>query len=164
MLEIRPERLQYHDHLAWFLAAVTGKVVKLKDVLAYYRQHENNVFGAHNHSLGWKVRIATEMPRYLEVANAEADCSRYLYACVDQVEDQWKRPVLAWAKRLAVRSALHSERHKLYSLELGITARARLYLRIFFTGGYLPNRARNKLGPKAALKDLVMGVAGWRKG
>lgn len=163
-MDIRPERLFAHDSLALFAGAVLGKVVKLKTVLAHYRQHENNVFGAHNHTLGWQMRIATETPKYQDVANAEADCSRYLFASLDRIESRWKKPARAWAKRLAFRSKLHAQRHDLYSGRLGAASRAKIYARILLSGGYFPDRAKNRLGPKAALKDLVMGVAGWRKG
>ncbi len=161
--ENRPARLYGHDHWAWFLACLTGTVVKLSDVLCYYRQHENNVYGATANPLSRKVRTAMEVPRYLELAEAEADCSRFLLDNTETLPEAWKRPAQNMAEKLASRSALHRLRFTLYESGKGLLARSRTYARILFSGGYLPDLSKSRLGPKAALKDLVMAVFGARK-
>ena len=161
--EGRPERLYSHDHWTWFLASFTGKVVKLADVLCHYRQHESNVYGAYEATVGRKLRAVTETPRYLDVANAEFECSQFLFASIDQLTPEQRPAAKKAAEKLSRRSMLHQLRNRMYAGQAGALTRARTYLRILLSGGYFPDSSKTRLGPKAAFKDLVMGVAGMRK-
>ncbi len=161
--EGRPERLIPHDHWVWFLASFTGKVVKMAEVVCHYRQHESNVFGASEVTVGRKLRVATETPRYLDVANAELECSRFLTQSLEQLAPEKRQAAKTSAEQLALRGKLHQLRFRMYGGQVGIVGRARTYMRILLIGGYFPDLSKTRLGPKAALKDLVMGVAGMRR-
>ncbi len=155
----RPERLYGHDQWAWFLASITGSVVKMPDVLCYYRQHEANLFGVSPDHPSRKYRVVEKSTRYLDLSRAESEVAAFLAASTNSLDPRWRAAAEVQVDRLTKRSTLHRQRYFLWE-DSSFVARARTFLRLLFSGGYGPDTSRTTLGPKAAPKDLVMGVLG----
>jgi len=156
----RPCRLHSHDRWFWFLAACTGRIVRIADVLTFYRQHDNNVYGApETHSVAELVRSIAGIIEYEGAADGELACSRMLRVAANQHPVRADR--LCWAaKGLERRSRLHRLRAGIYNKEATFLRRAFEFSRIFFFGGYLPDRSSARLGLRAAAKDMLFGVPG----
>ncbi len=155
----RPKGLSGHDQWAWFLASITGKVVKLPDVLCYYRQHEANLFGVSPDYPRRKYRVMERPTRYLDLARAESEIAAFLTASTNHLDHRWKEAAEIQVKRLKKRSALHRMRYLLWQ-DSSVGRRMRTFLHLLFSGGYGPDPSRTTLGCKAAPKDFIMGVLG----
>lgn len=159
---LRPETLSGHDRWAWFLAANTGKIATIADVLALYRQHERNVFGAPS------TRSLTERAKtiygtldltYEKDAEKEMAMSRILQIAADQNPDRADR-LKRSAKNFEFRARLHRMRSEIYRNDATLVRRAFVFTRVLFSGGYWPDPSKTRLGPRAAMKDLLLGVPG----
>lgn len=159
---LRPDRLRSNDIWCWFLAASAGKISIIADVLALYRQHESNVFGAP------RARSAAETARsiygtlqltYEKAAESEMALSRILRTAASENSD-WADRLKRSAKNLERRSGLHRMRSGIYRNDSTLVRRAIVFTRIFFSGGYWPDPSKTRLGPRAAMKDLLLGVPG----
>lgn len=159
---LRPETLSGHDRWAWFLAASVGKIAMIADVLALYRQHESNVFGAPRaRSAAEKARsiYGTLQLTYEKAAESEMALSRILRTAASENPD-WADRLKRSAKNLECRSGLHRMRSGIYRNDATLVRRAIVFTRIFFSGGYWPDPSKTRLGPRAAMKDLLLGVPG----
>lgn len=159
---LRPERLQSKDAWCWFLAASAGKIATIAEVLALYRQHERNVFGApRTRSIAEKARsiYGTLDLTYEMDAEKEMALSRILQTAADQNPDRADR-LKRSAKNLEFRSGLHRMRSEIYRNDMALVRRAFVIARIFLLGGYWPDPSKTRLGPRAAMKDLFFGVPG----
>ena len=154
----RPVNLYSHDHWVWFLAATLGRIVKVSQVLSLYRQHESNVYGASQKSVADKLRVGREIPGYTRVAEAEFACSRALLAALDHCPPDSKPSLRKMARALAFRAQLHSLRARMYEEGAPFLTRTRIFVSISLRGGYFPDPSKMRLGPRAALKDLVLGI------
>lgn len=158
---VRPSPLYGHDHWVWFLAACAGEIVTLPKVVSLYRQHGNNVYGAPKRmNLAGKLGVGAEIPNYLEVADGEMECSVAIASATPTAPPTWRPRLEQSTKHLALRSRLHRMRATMYAEGSGFFTRLRVFLRILAAGGYLPDRSRTRLGPRAALKDILLGVFG----
>lgn len=156
----RPRRLNSHDHWLWFLAAAGGKVVTIADVLTLYRQHEENIFGAPQaDSIARHAKNITGTVEYEERAAFESECSCLLLAAARQSQNRAVR-LRKSAERLEFRARLHRIRHQIYGKDSNLLRRAAAFLQIFCLAGYLPDQSRTRLGPGAAMKDMLFGVPG----
>jgi glycosyltransferase involved in cell wall biosynthesis len=156
----RPRRVFTHDEWVWFLAATIGKIATAADVLALYRQHSSNVFGAPRPATtAGMVRSAKGTVSYEEWAEVELACSRILSAAAER-HPNWKGQLKRSAEKLEYRSRLHDKRTKIYSNDSSFLRRAIIFSQILLLGGYLPNKAAGRLGIRAAIKDLLYGVPG----
>ncbi len=155
----RPERLYGHDQWAWFLASLTGSVVKVPDVLCHYRQHEANLFGVSPDHPSRHFRVVETSTRYLDLARAESEVAHFLADSMNRLDQRWGRAADLQVERLQHRSTLHRMRYLLWE-DPSFVKRVKTFLHLLFSGEYRPDLPRTTLGPKAAPKDFVMGVLG----
>lgn len=154
----RPARLAGHDQWVWFLAASTGKIATVMDVLALYRQHQDNAFGAQPRTtMSSTVRGALQAVDYGIAAEFECACSAILLALAEQYPERADRFNLA-GRKIGCMSRLHRVRHQIYSNDSNLFRRAGAFLHILAQAGYLPDAFGARLGPRAAIKDLFFGV------
>jgi len=154
----RPERLLSHDHWLWFLAASSGKVATLARILTLYRQHEGNVFGAPARSaITSEVKSSVATLEYDNLADFELICSEILLAAAEQAPRFGDRLRIS-AREMERRSQFHRLRTRIYAGSSGFFRRAATFGTIFLAGGYLPDSSRTRLGIRAGLKDLVLGI------
>jgi glycosyltransferase involved in cell wall biosynthesis len=157
----RPGVLYGHDHWVWLLAACAGDIFTIAESLSWYRQHNTNVYGApQKKTFLDKIGVGREIPGYLEVADAELACSEMLTKSLDQCPVQWKQKILESVRSLQLRSRLHRLRAGIYAGEQTILGKVGIITRIFLLGGYLPDKSRTRMGPRAAIKDIILGVCG----
>lgn len=155
----RPEKLLGHDQWCWFLAASAGKIATVRDVLALYRQHQNNLFGVRQATVSGQTKGVIQTLTYDATANSELACSQILWNAAKQSSDRAER-LKETAKRLEVRARLHRIRTRIYSKDSGLLQRLEAFMRIFLLAGYLPDQSRTRLGPRAGIKDVFYGVTG----
>lgn len=156
----RPARLSSHDHWLWFLAASGGKVMKIADVLTLYRQHGQNIFGAPQpNSIARHAKNIACTVGYEEHAAFESHCSCILLTAAEQSTNLADRLRKSSAK-LEFRARLHRIRNQIYSKDSNLPRRVAAFLQIFCLVGYLPDQSGSRLGPRAALKDMLFGVPG----
>ena len=156
----RPARFASHDHWLWFLAAASGKIATLADILTLYRQHERNVFGfPQSFSIVRRARSITGTNSYVERADFENECSRILLVAAKECPGLSKRLTTS-ARRIEYQAKLHRIRHQIYSNDSNLFCRVKAFLHILTLAGYLPDAFGARLGPRAALKDLFFGVPG----
>jgi glycosyltransferase involved in cell wall biosynthesis len=152
----RPSRLYGHDHFVWFLATCTGKIVTIADVLAQYRQHDGNIYGATQPRSF--VRRARNFAGPVDYDGGhELACSGFLRTAAEWHPDCADR-LRKSAERLAFRSKLHQVRAHIYKRESTLRRRITAFLKIVILSGYLPDRSKTRLGIRAGLKDMVFGV------
>lgn len=156
----RPWRAATHDQWTWFLACCVGKIALVPDALAFYRQHENNHLGVPLHmGLNWGRIRSTTADDYASMAESEIEGARILVAAATH----WPalaKPLYRSAKQLQLRARLHRLRSRLYSPSSNPRHRIVAYCRIAMLGGYLPDPSQTRMGFRAAIKDMVLGVAG----
>lgn len=154
----RPRMFYAHDRWLWLLAVSTGRVVRIPHVLTFYRQHERNVCGLPEpRSLVEQMRSIASIVEYEGAADGELVCSHILSIAARQHPDRAERLQRA-ANHLERRSKFHHLRDLIYKKESDFPLRAIAFIRIFFGGGYLPDISRSRLGLRAAVKDIVLGV------
>jgi glycosyltransferase involved in cell wall biosynthesis len=159
----RPEKLFAHDQWFWFLAAATGKTAIIAEVLALYRQHGNNLFGAFRPPTlaGQTKRLARTMRivGFDGLADSELACARFLSSLVDQ-GSEWHDKIMKFASMLEFRSKLHRMRTRIYGEKSTIGSRASTFVHILLLGGYFPDPSGTRLGFQRGAKDLMLGVTG----
>jgi hypothetical protein len=156
--KLRPDRLRSHDHWIWFLAACSGTVATIGQPLTIYRQHGRNLYGAPRRRL-FAERVASVVTTlgYDQTSDEELAAANVLSAAGKTwlgASEQLNRS----AKLLTLRSKLHRLRAQIYKRESNFLGRAAAFTRIALMGGYCPDRSKTRLGPRAALKDLLFGV------
>lgn len=157
-ISLRPSKLLGHDQWLWFLAASAGQIATVSDVLTLYRQHQSNLFGAAPHrTISARARNIAETVHYDERATFEMECSQILRILAAQHPMRAPR-LKESAERLAFRSRFHSFRTCIYRADSTLPNRVRAFMNIFLSGGYLPDSSGTRLGPRAAVKDLLVGL------
>ncbi len=155
----RPEVLYGHDTWLWFVAASAGKIATLADMLTLYRQHGANVCGAPpSKGLKEKAKLLAQVPDYLQESQNELDCSALLLETAQTSNSIWSKALTETATILLAHSKIHFLRAKLHSKGSNIFSRSYVFLRIMQKGAYMPRQKTQFLGPRAAAKDLVVGV------
>ncbi len=153
-----------HDAWIWLLGSTTGKVAKLKDVLALYRQHGSNTVGAPGKSsLRRMLQLATGDVNYVTLAEFETKCAEVLSSIPDSAAPAYipeRRHLIA---QLRHRAEMHLARAAMYSRKANFFGRAGSFLSMLAAGAYLPAESKNRIGPRAAVKDLSFGVSGLYK-
>lgn len=155
----RPARLPGHDQLLWFLAASLGAIATTPHALTLYRQHQTNLFGVQIPTVAKRARWAVQTLDYNALADFEIICSRILLNAAQQVPDRADR-LSESAGKFEFRSKLHRMRNRIYSRESTFWQRAASFVHICSVAGYLPDRSGTRLGPRAAMKDMLYGVPG----
>ena len=156
---LRPTRLRAHDHWFWFLAACTEGILTISEVLALYRQHARNTFGAPQVTFAERLIRTARRIDFDDEADSELQCSSIL-ADVATRFPQFSAQLKYSAGRMEFRSKLHRLRTRLYRERTDFLSRARIFTRILLTGGYLPDSSRSRLGTDHGIKDLFLGVTG----
>lgn len=155
----RPLRLCNHDLWVWFLAAIAGRIVTCEDVLALYRQHDRNLYGAPEPRVNPRgFRRFADFANYEELSERELLCSRLLAGAIDRAPDRWKATLKVSVGRFERRSRFLKLRGRIYSASTGLSRRAFAFCKILISGGYLPDLSRCRPGIRGALKDLTVGV------
>lgn len=159
----RPAELQAHDQWFWFLAATTGKIAMIADVLVLYRQHGNNLYGALQPPTALqRFRRAARTLRLVNfdaLAETELACSRILHT-VGEHRPDLKDRIERSAKKLEFRSRIHRMRSRLYGGDSNAWGRTLIFCRILLSGGYFPGALGSRLGVWRGLKDVLLGVIG----
>lgn len=159
----RPQGFNGHDQWVWFLAANVGSIVTIADTLAFYRQHDENVFGAPPQlSVVANLLRVSKTLNYDGFADFEMRCSHVLYQAAEKSPSYATR-LRSSAKRLELRSRLHRLRTRIYREDSTPWSRAHAFLGILWNAGYLPDSSKTRLGPRAAVKDLFFGISGVSK-
>ena len=161
--EGRHDRVKSHDNWCWLLASSAGRVVTMADVLVLYRQHDANVFGVpRERSIRKAIREAVGAQEYIVEEDSEAFCATVLEGAAEQ--DPERAPaLLRSARKLRYRSTLHRIRTTIYARQSSFFTRFARFARLFFLGGYFPDRTGARLGIKRGAKDLLFGVSGFYK-
>ena len=160
----RPLKLYSHDHWVFFLAASAGHIATTSEVLSLYRQHQSNVYGVpERRSFLKKLSIGVETPNYREVAEGELACATALYRTLPGCPPAWAESFARSAVALERRSAWHRLRGNFYAMDSGFFLRIKIFIQFLISGAYLPDASRTRLGPKAAWKDLSIGLIGLYK-
>ena len=155
----RPAKVYNHDLWAWFLAASAGRIVTLADVLALYRQHESNAFGARRkRTMLQSLQDGARIFDYGDVADYELACAQILSRAGDTSPERWRQSLKTSARRMVSRSRLHRIRARLYNPSSGALVKLKTFVTLMFLGAYLPDRARYRLGMLAAIKDLFIAI------
>jgi len=158
----RPRKVHNHDLWVWYLASSVGSIVTLADVLALYRQHPSNIFGAREQNTPFKpLKEGTMLFDYSDVADYEIACSRILANAAGSASSLLQKTLSQSANLLAYRSRLHRIRARLYSSDSSIATKVKIFCYLIFAGAYLPDRARHRLGTRAVAKDLFIAIAGF---
>ena len=155
----RPVKLLSHDHWFLFLAASAGKIATVKEVLSLYRQHETNVYGVpEQKSLLQKLSVGVETPDYDAVAAGEYASARSLEQVLETCPPEWAPAIRRSITLLDRRAQLHQWRGTIYKAKSHLPGRVATFLKILFTGGYGSDQTQTRLGSKAAVKDLLIGI------
>ncbi len=153
-----------HDAWIWLLGTTTGKVAMLSDVLALYRQHGSNTVGAPGkRSLRRKLQLATDTVDYETLAEFERKCAEVLGSIPDSAAPGYIPERKTLIDQLLHRSELHRSRARVYSRTANFADRAGSFLSMLSSGAYSPAQSKNRIGPRAAVKDLSYGVSGLYK-
>lgn len=153
-----------HDSWIWLLAATTGKVAQIKDVLALYRQHETNTVGAPGKTgLRRRLQLARDQVNYQQLADFENKVVEVLSSIPDAAAPDYVVERRDLIRRLRRRADLHGTRAVMYQPGASLGSRLRSFFALFSRGAYRPAESSNRLGPRTAVKDLFYGVSGLYK-
>ncbi len=153
-----------HDAWIWLLGTTTGKVAKLSDVLALYRQHGSNTVGAPGkRGLFRRLQLSTSTVDYKVLAEFESECAEVLASIPDEAAPRYVNERRLLIAQLAHRSKLHLSRAGIYSHTASFFGRAGSFLSMLWSGAYSPTQSKNRIGPRAAVKDFSYGVSGLYK-
>ena len=153
-----------HDAWIWLLGTTTGQVAKLKDVLALYRQHGSNTVGAPGkQGFRRKLELARREVNYLSLSQFETKCADVLASIPDTAAPAYVAERRLLIDQLRRRATLHLARAAVYSRTANFFGRAGGFLSMLALGAYSRAENKNRVGPRAALKDLSYGVSGLYK-
>jgi len=156
----RPARLHSHDHWLWFLAAGSGGIATISEILTLYRQHGSNVYGAPQRlTFAQRLRRTARTIDYDEVADSELQCSNLLAHAAEECPE-FEAHLKDSAAKLEFRSKLHLLRTRIYRQSNQFLLRAGIFSQILLSGGYFPDSSGTRLGPYSGMKDLFLGVTG----
>ena len=153
-----------HDQWVWFLATTLGKVATISEPLVLYRQHAANVVGAPKGS-GWlhNLKLAANDFDYAGIARIEAEAAESATGITKSLfpaqEENRKRAVHAMKRR----AQFHVDRSRIYDRRGGLITRFRAFTQILLSGGYGEDAALYRLGRRAAVKDIALGLTGVSK-
>ena len=160
----RPPELYGHDYWLWFLAASMSRVAAISDILVHYRAHETNVCGAPvQFSSSHKLKTSLKTPDYDQIAAYELTCAAILNRLKPLAPPSWRPATERSVRRLQLRARFHGLRMRMYQANTPLLRRALVFARLLVTGGYLPDSTRTRLGLRAGLKDVLIGVIGLRR-
>ena len=158
-----------HDQWAWMVASVLGRVSLLPDLLALYRQHGGNVYGAGSAKTGDVLAGGLKTRDYVDRANVEDRAAEYLHLVAEKTTPKWSGLAEQGAELMARCARVNRLRQQVYSSSFA--ERLRAFGRMIAIGGYADPALRNNgVGkPPSApwwrpfLKDLVIGVFGFAR-
>jgi glycosyltransferase involved in cell wall biosynthesis len=156
-----PQYPMAHDQWVWFISSIFGKIVCLPDSLAFYRQHDNNVYGAGaERNLVGKLKLSLKNRSYHALSELSLECSDFVSVLAETLPDEFKRSARISASKFRQRAGFLKLRAFIFDNKSGFIERAESFGKILFSGGYLPDPSSSRLGPKAASKDILFGVSG----
>jgi glycosyltransferase involved in cell wall biosynthesis len=144
-----------HDVWAWFLASVFGNIVGIRDQLALYRQHEQNLCGApppEGISVSLKRAAIKGRNHYLDLAGRATMRARKLERISPAAPPFIKERAKTGTSYYLKLADLLYKRAALYTIPDRLRRR-RLLTGIAFSGGY-KSLTRGGLGSRAFLKDI----------
>jgi glycosyltransferase involved in cell wall biosynthesis len=150
-----------HDTWTAFLAGATGKLVFLPDVLAKYRDHGANVFGApETVTTARRVRASMQRERAVFKSELERQATRSFFRAtvLDQLAEEIGRGEPSrQAARWRRRGEVHRRRGALYADDRSNTALAVRFARSAARGDYGP-QDRGGLGSSSLVRDMYLVV------
>jgi hypothetical protein len=154
-----------HDQWMWFLASIFGKIACIPDRLALYRQHDRNVYGAGPGRTSLeKLELSMNSVNYRELADLSIEYAAFLESVEPQLLPWQSEKIKLAVRKLRRRSSYQARRALIYDgSHRHALSRIVPFLAIAATGGYLHDTSKMRLGPRAAVKDLLYGVPGFYK-
>jgi glycosyltransferase involved in cell wall biosynthesis len=141
-----------HDTWTAFVAAATGKVVYLPDVLAYYRQHDHNLYGAsirQPQSARAQISVGRSVYGFITELEMEAERGSFRAEILRQVDgDGATARARFWCDYAAAR------RRRLRFYRAGS---ARELIASFARGDY-GRRSRGRFGITSLLRDVYQSI------
>jgi glycosyltransferase involved in cell wall biosynthesis len=142
-----------HDQWIYFLAAITGKIVTLPDELCQYRQHGANACGAEpKRGFAEAIGISLRMTNYAQAAARMAAYAAFVEPFAPDA-----------AAKFCRRAVFNRRRDDIYAAGQNPAQRLRAFSTILLSGGYLPDKSKTRLGPRAGIKDFCTGITGFHK-
>jgi glycosyltransferase involved in cell wall biosynthesis len=159
----RPSKLFAHDQWFWLMGTSVGKVATIADRLTLYRQHGGNLYGAPKAltllERARKVAGTVYIVNFDQFANEMLACSQLL-ANIAERHPEWESRLRRVAHRIEQRSRFHRMRSRLYNRDSGFWSRVIIFAHLSLLGAYLADHSGTRLGPRRAIKDLLLGVSG----
>jgi hypothetical protein len=150
-----------HDQWAWFISSIFGKIVCLPNSLAFHRQHGQNVCGtARERNAIDKLRMAMNTRSYKAISDLSTECAVFLENLIEQLPEELERAAKISEHKFRQRSQFLKIRSIIYDDNVNFASRLVAFCNIFLSRGYLADPSRIRLGPRAAMKDLLFGVPG----
>jgi glycosyltransferase involved in cell wall biosynthesis len=159
-----PSVMMAHDKWICFLASIFGKIVCRPESLAFYRQHNQNTCGApQSRTIMGRLTTSMKSRNYQSISELSLACAVLLESRIDDFPETFSSRAAAAAAGFRRRALYNRSRHEMFRDSTNLFDRIKLFTRIFWSAGYLPDPSFTRLGPKAGLKDLVFGVPGLYK-
>jgi glycosyltransferase involved in cell wall biosynthesis len=147
-----------HDQWLWLLGTCFGKTITLPYVLAYYRQHGSNTFGAEINPSGNGIANALTRYDYSMRADEENRAATFLEEIEKVSAERWRDRAGRAGRFLRKCAAINLIRSKIYLPESSISRRLATFSSLVLGGGYSLGNTAAWLGWRAMLKDLIVGV------
>ena len=157
--DLRQGSTMVHDSWIFFLAASVGDIILLKDRLALYRQHGGNAIGVpKQRTTADQVRLTTQTSVYGRYADYYDESAELLRRAAAASRRPFATGLWASAQRLSFKARCGRLRERIYSEGVGLGGRIHCFGEIVLLGGYMPDSAKMRPGPRSAIKDLFWGV------
>jgi glycosyltransferase involved in cell wall biosynthesis len=148
-----------HDQWVFFIASVFGRIAYIDTDLAFYRQHDSNLFG-----LNRPLNLLSNLSYLLGNPTSSLDalqqsaerCAEILEKTRCNLSDVWHQRATMGAARYRLLADLYTARKRLYT-SASFAARVKAFYRIASTSGYRPKWSWG-FGRKALVRDLCLGI------
>ena len=152
---LKPDRpLMAHDQWLVFLARSLGRVARLSDRLALYRQHGGNTCGAAapGRPPTPTLQRAANEAAYCRRAEASAYCSNFLFRLAHEIPGELQATLQASAQQYRQQAETYAARARLYQSDRRLPDGLRTYATLWMQGAYRSRRTCG-LGWRASVKD-----------
>jgi glycosyltransferase involved in cell wall biosynthesis len=153
-----------HDQWVFFLASIFGEIVTLPDVLADYRQHDSNTFGATaKPKMSENLRSSITTVSYAGIAQRFSQLADFMRAIARTAPPAHRDAALQAAARFARRAEFNARRDGLYRIDTTLPHRLAAFGKMLADGLYTPDQSSTHPTQGAVLKDLCFAIPGFHK-
>jgi glycosyltransferase involved in cell wall biosynthesis len=148
-----------HDQWVFFIASVFGRIAYIDKALAFYRQHDSNLFGLNrplNRISNFCYLLGNPTSSLDALQQSAERCAEILEKTRWNLSDVWHQRATMGAARYRLLADLYTARKRLYT-SASFAARVKAFYRIASTSGYRPKWSWG-LGRKALVRDLCLGL------